>query len=129
MRATAFFSALLATAFLSTSALALTPGQYKIGDQTICLKGGTTKYLKWYSPSYAGWGGRWKGKNIFGNYDSGAGNDTLHVDSGKALWFEWRDDLSTRKISSGVPFIFVKLKCDPPPPAATTRQRRDPAGP
>ncbi|MEO8927565.1 MAG: hypothetical protein ABI306_10435 [Caulobacteraceae bacterium] len=86
---------------LSASAT-LRPGNYVIaGVQPICLiRGGT-----WYGESYA-FNGRWiagpTGQTaIFGNYNTGAGNDSMVVTVGAVLWTEWSDDLSYQNIVTG----------------------------
>jgi hypothetical protein len=81
-----------------------TPGMAPVGTQEICILAGGT----WYSPSFAGWSGRWFQKGmaaagngdhvrLTGNYAGNAGNDSFELDfvtvnmmSGP--WSEWRDN-------------------------------------
>jgi hypothetical protein len=74
--------------------------------QTLCFLANGT----WYSPSFAGWHGRWfqKGNNsagngdilsIIGNYSNNAGNDSaalefVSVNLMTGAWNEWRDNFT-----------------------------------
>jgi hypothetical protein len=64
------------------------------GLQEICLASNGT----WSSPTFGSWGGLWTVVNnnahIYGNYASGAGNDSIVVHGTHGTWTEWRDDLS-----------------------------------
>jgi hypothetical protein len=91
--------AMAALAPATASARTLRPGDYSLGGiQSICLKKNGT----WYGESFGPWSGQWKAGPtredstlIYGNYASGAGNDTLVVSGGGSTdWNEWRDDLS-----------------------------------
>ena len=109
----------LIAAATSTPVLALVPGQYNIGGiQEICLQAGPNRYNSWYGTSFPAWGGRWrngpKHQFVFGNYNGGAGNDSIVVTSGVAIWTEWTDTLSFRTAGAGQSFTFIKATCDPP---------------
>jgi hypothetical protein len=89
-------------------ALGLKPGLYNAdGIQQMCLLAGGT----WTSPTFPGWGGKWQvtGANthIWGNYASGAGNDSLVIKGKGGTWMEWRDDLSFNNPLD--PISFVKI--------------------
>jgi hypothetical protein len=76
-------------------AAGLTAGLYNAdGLQQICLQSAGT----WYSPTFGAWGGLWvvtgADTHIFGNYNSGAGNDSIVVKGKKGTWTEWSDDLT-----------------------------------
>jgi hypothetical protein len=80
-----------------------TPNLAFMATQRICFLANGT----WFSPTFAGWGGRWfqKGNNaagngnrvrIAGNYANGVGNDSAEVDFihlrlMTGPWTEWRD--------------------------------------
>jgi hypothetical protein len=92
----------------------LAPGQWNLGGiQEICLVAGGT----WYGTTFASWGGEWTYDGtqtvIFGNYDSGGGNDSILVDT-HPVWTEWRDDLSYTFVDS-ITITHVKKKCDAAP--------------
>jgi hypothetical protein len=98
---------------------AIGPGQYDVaGLQQICLVSGGT----WYGTTFSGWGGGWQQltigtkvhTHIYGNYSSGAGNDSMQFKGSKGSWTEWRDDLSFQTVINPVKITFVKTNCDPP---------------
>ena len=101
-------------------AMAIGPGQWSVaGIQQICLVGGGT----WYGTTFSGWGGGWQQvvvgsktyTHIYGNYASGAGNDSMVFKGGsKGNWTEWRDDLSFQTVINPTTIAFVKTSCDPP---------------
>ncbi len=112
----------------SASAAGLKPGLYTLvgnATQSICLETGGT----WYSPTYAGWSGQWLvsadgNAHIFGNYNSGAGNDSIVIGKSKS-WTEWSDDLTAVYISD--PITFTKAgKCVTGPTAAPAGNGRSP---
>lgn len=114
----AALGAILAAALLapvSAGAAALAPGSYEVdGVHAICLKSDGT----WYGEDFHGWGGDWMlGLNgqtaIFGNYSSGAGNDSMVVKKGVVQWSEWSDSLNTQSFLRGA-FTFLKTACGPP---------------
>jgi hypothetical protein len=119
--------ALAAMAPMLASA-AIGPGQWNLaGFQQICLTSGGT----WYATTFSGWGGAWGtygGKvHIYGNYASGAGNDSMvfNKKGTKGSWTEWRDDLSFHTVFSPTTLTFVKADCDPP--AVAVPGKSDPA--
>jgi hypothetical protein len=81
------------------------------GLQEICLVSDGT----WYSPTYANWGGLWTVVNgvghIFGNYNSGAGNDSLVIKAGGGSWMEWSDDLTYANPLDPITFTKISKKC------------------
>jgi hypothetical protein len=98
---------------------AVGPGQYTVaGIQSICLVSGGT----WYGTTFSGWGGAWQQvtvgtkvhTHIYGNYASGAGNDSIQMKGTKGSWTEWRDDLSFQTVINPAKLVFVKAICDPP---------------
>ncbi len=104
----------------AASAGALRPGSYNLdGVHSICLVTGGT----WYGEDFKGWGGDWMvgvggDEAIFGNYASGAGNDSMLVRKRVVQWTEWNDSLQTQSYLSG-PFTFITAKCSPAPTAAS----------
>ncbi len=77
------------------------------GYQTICLYTDGT----WNSTTYANWGGEWSNAgsigHVFGNYNSGAGNDSM-VEKGKGgSWTEWSDSLSYVNVIDPASFTYV----------------------
>ncbi len=111
-----------------TSLAANKPGLYDIaGLQQICLVADHT----WYGTTFSGWGGGWRsgmtGTNLYGNYDSGAGNDSivLGVDN-TGIWEEWRDDGSFQNFIRTATLTYIGKDC-PPPAAQSARQSADPS--
>lgn len=106
----------------SASAASLPNGQYNVaGLQEICILNGNPK--TWYGTTFPSWGGRWANKKkqiqIYGNYDSGDGNDSISFPlKGGApyniIWIEWRDNFTFNQILVNKAFSFVKAVCDPP---------------
>ena len=98
------------------SASHLTPGQWSLGGiQQICVTSSNT----WYGTTFAAWHGAWRFDGglmmLYGNYASGAGNDSITVGGlNVADWVEWRDDLSFQTVVDDVQITFVKTVCDPP---------------
>jgi hypothetical protein len=94
----------------------LAPGQYDVGGlQQICLVGDGT----WYGTTYSAWGGHYLVKGlktyIFGNFWSGAGNDSIVVyGNNRGPWTEWTDDLSFQNVLQNQLVTFVKSACDAP---------------
>ena len=96
------FGYLLAAALvapISAQAAGLKPGLYVLNKtQEICLQAAGT----WYSPTLSGWTGLWvvtgKDTHIFGNYDSGTGNDSIVVKGKSASWTEWKDGLGFQNV-------------------------------
>jgi hypothetical protein len=86
------FGYLLAAAIvapISAQAAGLKPGLYVLNKtQEICLQAAGT----WYSPTLSGW------THIFGNYDSGTGNDSIVVKGKSASWTEWKDGLGFQNV-------------------------------
>jgi hypothetical protein len=98
----------IATALASTDASAgsLKPGLYLLaGTQQLCVVADGT----WYATTYANWGGRWAGTVLWGNYEGGAGNDTIVP--GKKLWVEWRDDGTSNLMQSPITFKMIAKTC------------------
>ncbi len=120
------FAALAAASLLvigsSASALGLKPGNYEVdGSQQICLVAGGT----WYGETFPSWGGDWRvgpvggggdlgDTFIWGNYASGAGNDSMVVSGTKVAWTEWRDDESFTNVLFGS-FVLIKSGSKPAP--------------
>jgi hypothetical protein len=108
------------------SADGITPDQYQVGPQHICLNLDGT----WYGTTF-NFRGHWTnipnfGKDravIYGNYGvashpSGYGNDAMTViKAGPEFgvnWYDWYDDFSYQNYISGTSFTKDKSKCDPP---------------
>ena len=105
LKAAALVSSALALAALApsaASALALKPGHYMIaGIQPICIVNGGT----WYGEAYP-FGGNWSegpsGQTvIFGNYNGGAGNDSMITTRKAVQWTEWSDGLAFQTFVTG----------------------------
>ena len=84
------------------------PGLYDAdGLQQICLQADGT----WNSPTFASWGGQWsvvnKELHVFGNYNSGAGNNSIVVKGKKGSWTEWTDDLSYSNPLDPITFTYI----------------------
>jgi hypothetical protein len=98
-----------------TGGARLAAGSYELdGVHAICLVADGT----WYGEDFHGWGGDWMvGSNgqtaIFGNYASGAGNDSMVVRKGVVQWSEWSDGLTSQAFLRG-PFTALSGKCAPP---------------
>ncbi len=128
-------AALIASAALAAGALApsaasasLAPGNYEVaGIQQICLVAGGT----WYGETFGPWGGNWfagptrdDGTIIFGNYASGAGNDSMVVKGHSSVdWTEWQDNLSFQNFVDGT---FAKIPGACTPPAARINRTHNP---
>jgi hypothetical protein len=83
-------------------------GLYEIaGIQEICLQSAGT----WYSPTFSNWGGDWlvsgKDTHIFGNYNSGAGNDSIVIKGKAVSWTEWSDDLTYVNEDDPTTFTYI----------------------
>ena len=127
------FSSLAAAGMMlvpqGASAAGLPSGQYNVaGLQEICILNGNPK--TWYSTTFANWGGRWAKKKkqiqIYGNYASGFGNDsiTFPLKGGNPysiIWIEWNDSFSHNLILVNRSFSFVKGVCDPPADGKTNK--------
>jgi hypothetical protein len=123
-------SAALAAAALApaaVSAAGLKPGSYSLGGiQDICLQAGGT----WYGEDFAAWGGDYLlGSNgetvIFGNYNSGAGNDSIIVKKTSGTWNEWADDLSYTFYEAVT--VSKNSKTCTPPPVSNKKQQNNPS--
>ncbi len=127
---TALIAATAVALAAPVQAKVLKPGQYSAGGlQDICLVSDGT----WYSPTFANWGGQWftetyQGENavVFGNYNSGAGNDSMVINGTKLLWMEWSDDLTYSNPLGDLTFTKEKKNCDPPQPAGTRNKNKNP---
>lgn len=100
------------------------------GLQEICLVNNGT----WYSPTFANWGGVWLTEHysgekltLMGNYNSGAGNDSLVVDGTNLIWNEWSDDLGFVNPIGNTTFTFIGSSCTAPLPKNTVNKTRNPA--
>ena len=96
---------------------AIGPGQWSLGGLAqICLQSNGS----WYGTSFSPWGGHWKvgpkNVHIYGNYSSGAGNDSIVSNKKltRANWTEWNDGLSFELVTEQFAITFVKAACDPP---------------
>ena len=100
------------------------PGQYDLvvdgaSLQQICLEAAGT----WYGTTFPGWSGQYvvddKVLYLFGNYQGGAGNDTMvfgkcgHKKDG--TWIEWRDGFSFVETLFGVELKLDSPTCSPVP--------------
>ena len=128
-------AALIASAALAAGALApsaasasLAAGNYEVdGIQQICLVSDGT----WYGETFHAWGGHWlagptrdDGTLIFGNYNSGAGNDSMVVEGTRSVdWTEWSDDGTFGTFIDGT---FAKIRGPCTPPAAGINRTRNP---
>jgi hypothetical protein len=129
MKTALFTSALVMASALALAPMAqaktLKPGNYNFaGLQQICLVSGGT----WYGETYPSWSGTWgagptkeDATIMHGNYNSGAGNDSMVVTGGSVDWTEWSDDESFQNfIDSTVSRI--PGKCTAPDARATTKK-------
>ena len=99
MKTALFTSALVMAAVMALApaaqAKALKPGNYNLaGLQQICLVSGGT----WYGETYPSWSGTWgagptreDATLLSGNYNGGAGNDSMIVTGSNVDWTEWND--------------------------------------
>ncbi len=118
-------SAIAALAFApAAQAKTLKPGNYNLaGIQQICLVSGGT----WYGETYPSWGGTWgagptkeDATVLSGNYNSGAGNDSMIVTGSGVDWTEWNDGSAFLFIDSTI--TRIPGKCTAPDARATTRK-------
>lgn len=92
----------------------LKPGEYSIGGyQQICIVADGS----WYGTTFPDWGGLWiydadtKTTSVFGNYASGAGNDSMAIKAGSANWTEWRDDQGFQMFVTKLTFTKLSNRC------------------
>jgi len=124
------FAGLVALLPATAEARGLSPGHYSLsGIQSICLQADGN----WYGTTFANWGGHWivltlgtvKTTYIYGNYLSGAGNDSLVVlGLHNSKWTEWRDDLTFETVIHNVTVTKLSKFC--PAAAATGKATRGP---
>jgi hypothetical protein len=114
-----------AAAMAPLLANALPPGQYDVGGiQQICLTSSGT----WYGTTYSAWGGGYYVSGyktfIYGNFWSGAGNDSMvFYKNNRGLWTEWTDDMSYQNVNMNMLISFVKTDCDAPALAENAGKR------
>jgi hypothetical protein len=122
--------ALSLTATTVTQAHAFGPGLWSAnGIQEICLKSDGT----WYSPTFGSWGGVWLKQTVtgletgtlVGNYNSGAGNDSMVIKRSVFTWNEWSDDLSYVNLA-GVGYVWSYLGSSCGAPATGPNKHANP---
>jgi hypothetical protein len=125
MASAALAAAVLAPAVASSAILK--PGSYSLsGIQDICLESSGA----WYGEEFPDWGGLYTlgsdGQTvIFGNYNSGAGNDSILVKKSAGTWDEWADDLSYSNYETIT--VTKTSKTCTPPPEANKKVRKNPS--
>jgi len=112
--------ALSLTATTVTQAHAFGPGLWSAnGIQEICLVSDGS----WYSPSFGSWGGVWVAQTflgtetgtLVGNYNSGAGNDSMVIKKSKFTWNEWHDAGDYYNLAgSGYVWSYLGSSCGAP---------------
>ena len=108
----------------AAQAKALKPGNYNLaGLQQICLVSGGT----WYGETYPSWSGTWgagptreDATLLSGNYNGGAGNDSMIVTGSNVDWTEWNDASAFIFIDSTI--TRIAGKCTAPDARATTKK-------
>ena len=128
MKTALFTSALVMAAVMALApaaqAKALKPGNYNLaGLQQICLVSGGT----WYGETYPSWSGTWgagptreDATLLSGNYNGGAGNDSMIVTGSNVDWTEWNDASAFIFIVSTI--TRIAGKCTAPDARATTKK-------